>query len=255
VTIARHPSKQVTRQTLTQTSINVPAGILTHGRNVQTLQKPDEIIRGPNSMQPVATFGEDLDLIHLWYCVLSKYQLTSSTARQQRATLTPQSPTLKNTHVPSKYRKLHLTFTLKENSLRKHTVLQMDRINYYTPASFLDVGKKFLRFHRPLFALFVTNHVAGHSVTESALAYQATELRVASNIALLSETANAASYRSVCNQLKAYNFFSYRSIQSVSCANLQYPLHNKYGRTPLTWINRDGEPSHMQKIRIIGVFF
>ena len=82
VTIARHPSKQVTRQTLTQTSINVPAGILTHGRNVQTLQKPDEIIAGPNSMQPVATFGEDLELIHLWYCVLSKYQLTSFIARQ-----------------------------------------------------------------------------------------------------------------------------------------------------------------------------
>lgn len=79
----------------------------------------------------------------------------------------------------------------------------MDRINYYTPASFQDVGKKFLRFHRPLFALFVTNHVTGHSVTESARAYQATELRVASNIALLSETADAASYRSVCNQLKA----------------------------------------------------
>jgi hypothetical protein len=176
---------------------------------VQTLQKPDEIIVGPNSMQPVATFGEDLELIHLWYCVLSKHQLTSSIARQQRVTLTPQSPTLNNTHVPFKYRKLHLTFTLKENSLREHTVLQMDRINYYTPASFQDVGKKFLKFHRPLFAL-VTNDVAGHSVTESALAYQETELRVASNIALLSETADAASYRTVCNQLKAYSFFSYR---------------------------------------------
>jgi len=145
-------------------------------------------------MQPATNFGEDLEVIHLWYCVLSKYQVKSFIARQQRVTLTPQSSTFNNIHVPSKYRKLHLTFTLKENSLREHTVLQMDRINYYTPASFQDVGKKFLKFHRPLFALFVTNHVAGHSVIESALAYQATELRVASSITLLSETADVASY-------------------------------------------------------------
>ena len=105
-------------------------------------------------MQPISTFGEDLQVIHLWYCVLSKYQVKSFTARQQTVTLTPQSPALNNIHVPSKYRKLHLTFTLKENSLREHTVLQMDRINYYTPASFQDVGKKkILEFHRPLFAI------------------------------------------------------------------------------------------------------
>jgi len=54
--------------------------------------------------------------------------------------------------------------------------------------------------------------------------------------------------------LRLHSYFSYISVQSVSCANLQYPRHNKYGRTPLTRINRDGEPSHMQKIRIIGFF-
>ena len=139
-------------------------------------------------------------------------------------------------------------------SLREHTVLQMDMINYYTLASFQDVGKKLFGFHRPLFALFVTNHVAGHSVTVSALAYQATELRVASSMTLMSETAYAASYWSVCNQLKAYSFFSYRSVQSVLCANLQYPLHNKHGRTPVIRINWGGEPSRIQKIRITGFF-
>ena len=93
-----------------------------------------------------------------WYYVLSKYQLKSFIARQQgSATLTPQSPTLNNIHAPSKYSKLHLTFTLKENSLRKHTVLQKYRIIYYTPASFQDVGKKFLRFHCP-FDVHVTVH-------------------------------------------------------------------------------------------------
>jgi hypothetical protein len=60
-------------------------------------------------------------------------------------------------------------------------------------------AKKFLRFESPLFALFVTNHVAGHSITDSALAYHATELRLASSITVLSETADAASYWSVCN--------------------------------------------------------
>ena len=111
------------------------------------------------------------------------------------------------------------------------------------------------KFHCPLFAVLVTNHVAWHSVTDSTLTYQATELRVASSITLMSQTANAASYGSVCNQLMAYSFSTYRSVQSVSCANLQYPLHNKYGRTPLIRIKWDSEPSHMQKIRITGFVF
>ena len=131
----------------------------------------------------------------------------------------------------------------------------MARINYYTPASFQDVSKQFLRFHCPLFALFVTSHVAGHSITDSAMAYQATEFMVASRITLLSETADALSYWSVCNQLKAYSFFSYRSVQSVSWANLQHPLHNKHGRTSPIRITWNGEPSRTQKNRIIGFFF
>jgi hypothetical protein len=70
----------------------------------------------------------------------------------------------------------------------------MDTINYCSLVSFQDVGKKFVKFHLALFALFVTNHVAGHSVIARAMAYQATELRVASNITLKSEIADAASY-------------------------------------------------------------
>jgi hypothetical protein len=55
VTIARHPSTQVTQQTLNQSSINVLARILTYGRNVQTLKNrvnslQDQILC--NQMQP-----------------------------------------------------------------------------------------------------------------------------------------------------------------------------------------------------------
>jgi hypothetical protein len=59
---------------------------------VQTLQKPGEFIAGPNSTKPVSSFGTDIELIHLWYCVLSKYLLRSSTAGQKRVTLTPRPP-------------------------------------------------------------------------------------------------------------------------------------------------------------------
>jgi hypothetical protein len=45
-------------------------------------------------------------------------------------------------YICENYLKPHLAFTVKENSLREHTVLQMDRTNYYTPASFQVVGKK-----------------------------------------------------------------------------------------------------------------
>ena len=73
--------------------------------------------------------------------------------------------------------------------------MQMGRTNYYTPASFQDVGKKkFLDSIVHCLHFLLQNYVAGHSVTESALAYQATELRVASNITLMSGTADAASY-------------------------------------------------------------
>jgi hypothetical protein len=144
-------------------------------------------------MKPVATFGEDLQMIHLWYCVLYKYQLKRFIALQQRVTLAPPPlPSTTYTSLPNKENCI-LTVTLKEQekSLRKPTVLQ-DRINY-TPASFQDVGKQFIRSHCPLFTLFITNHVAGHSVTERALAYQEAELRVARRLTLLSETADAAS--------------------------------------------------------------
>jgi hypothetical protein len=70
-----------------------------------------------------------------------------------------------------------LAFALKkhemkaeENLFMKHTVLQLDRIKDYTPASFQDVGKQFLRFQCPLFALFVTHHATARSSTGTKLA-------------------------------------------------------------------------------------